>query len=698
MKPWNLVKLIITAWQIARNEGMHILWGRVRIYLARQFSFLLPHFNSMEDVLRWLKNNDCYNIYAFDIFDTLLRRRIDPPELMKSLIADYISTTLTESGIEVSPEQVLYERNKVESILRQEALAMGKDPEFYLDDIVERTLKELNTGSVLNSKEVVDYEISLEKLATEPMPGTDAVLNYLKSLDKRVICVSGTYLSFNQMVEILEHHGLFKYVDKLYLSSELGSSKATGQLYKNILENEEDKIVHIGDDYLLDTVIPKRYGIKTLWFQSSTEQRRKNKLRKLSASHNKLNYVNTIFRANNTNLGTLYNIGYDVLGPALTVFVHCVAEQARKDGVEKIFFIARDGYVMKKIYEVLQSSIYTNKRLPEGKYMCLSRFVVRAAAINELTLGQVSEVYANKARFSGQKVSFRDVLCSYGLEPTHYIEIMKKNKLDLDKPLDNPAHDHELNGLLRDKEFQEIVRGESDQAKQLLREYLMGIECMGRHKVAMVDSNSEGITKSLLGQAFFHDKDYPMAFGYYFNLANIDSGDKSSIRLDLAKTMGMISDWRSSSPYQQKACLSFGMLIELFSHPYHGTTIGYKKINSRIIPVFKRTSQESQYQATSQGLQGILSYAKDYCRYYRLHNYKCDELLEHVRTNIIEWAVLPPEGYLKALSNLFVANEWPQESKHYIWKQTLIQRTTKKAMRLIKNIMPRLFVRVFYTS
>jgi FMN phosphatase YigB (HAD superfamily) len=622
----------------------------------------------MRAVEKWLHAHQDYTTYSFDVFDTLLRRRVDPPEEIKRLVAQHISERLAGSGIHRNAEGVLAERSKVEDRLRQDATSKGTDASASLDDIMADTLKSIGAAGVLNWPDIVNYELALEKTATEPMPGVRDVLTYLRSVQKRIVAVSETYLSLSQVASILEHHDLLRYVDRLYISCDLGKSKATGNLYRYLLESEEGKVVHIGDKYRLDCQIPLRLKMKALWFHSRDESRRREELRKLSAGENKLAYVNTIIRQPDKAGSALYSFGYDVLGPALTLFVHNVAESAREEGIRKLFFMARDGFAMKKIYDILQTTVCTQPDFPTGTYMCLGRIPVRLASVDHFTYAHISDAYPYIARFRGNDVSFGDILRSYGIEPAHFTRIARQCGVEMDKPIGPLTQEPRLLALLESADFQETLRAKSDALRLLLRRYLDGIGFMGDKKVAVVDANAEGLTQSLLDRAFTNDRDYPAVIRYYFNALKLDH-DGGSINLDLPQVRGIFSDWRKDSQTDQRLFFIFGMLIELFAHPNHGVTIGYRDVNGRVLPVFKRTPQESQYEMTSQALKGMLSYARDYGTGYSLHNYTCEELLVQARSNVTKWVRSPPKRYVAGLVNLFTTSDWPLESNQRLIEQ-----------------------------
>jgi FMN phosphatase YigB (HAD superfamily) len=659
-------------WNIGGNVGLlALIHSLIPDSLPRLHSYIPSDFNNMERVLKWLEKHEEYDLISFDVFDTLLTRRIDPPELIKSLSAEYVSAGLDRAGVNVSTSEILKQRSKTEEALLREADSNGRDADYRLDDVWRDTLKELEASSILASTEVVNYEIELEKKAAQAMPGVIAVLSHLKSSGKRVICISDSYLSSSQMAAILESQGLMAYIDKLYVSCEIGIRKSTGRLFHHVLEQEGSNLVHIGDNYGSDNIIPRRLGVTALWFSNRAEISRKKELKRLRLGKNKMDYVNAIIWSPEHHQTELQRVGYNVLGPALTVFIHNVAEQAKGDKVEALFFIARDGYAMKKIYETLQRTIYVESTLPPGRYMCLGRLPVRLASLHELSYADIMKVYGYIARFPGRTVSLADIIGSYGLEPDHFVSIAKQYSLDLHEAIINPDQDEGLHRLLSSDDFQRLVKEKSDAARVLLRDYLTGIGFMSKKKVAVVDANAEGLTQTILDMIFSDDKDYPAVSRYYFNLLTLDV-DTGDVKPDLSKALGIVTDWRRDTLDEQALIKIFGLLIELFCHPNHGVAVGYKKIGGRTVPAFRKTPQERQYNLTSQGLQGILNYTRDYGTYYALHNYNITQLLDDMKRNVRLWILKPPKVDAVPLKDLSFTSDWPVETNHRLLQTVII--------------------------
>ncbi|MBE0481637.1 MAG: HAD-IA family hydrolase, partial [Dehalococcoidia bacterium] len=475
--------------------------------------------DSMRQVLGWVARNQHFAVYSFDLFDTVVRRRIDPPELVKELAARHVADILAQSGVRLEADTLLAQRNKSEDALRHLAVAGGRDPQCRLDEVIEHMLKALALEQTVSVKQAVEYEMDLEKAATEPMPGIQEVLEYLCSLGKRAICVSESYLSLGQVKALLEHHRLLQFFDAVYVSSDLGMSKATGNLYRHVLRAEGSSLVHVGDDYVLDARMPRVAGLKSLWFHDRREERRKKRLRRLRAGGDRLKYVNEIVSLHHKHADPLYKVGYELFGPALTVFVHNVAEQARRDGVEALFFVARDGYVMKKIYDQLSVTVYEKHTMPISRYFCLGRIPVRLASLRTFGEREVMEVlrYTKK---SGKGATLADALVGYGLLPAHFAATAAACGFDLTAPVDSLGESR-LEEFFAGEEFARKVTLESGQARSLLRQYLFDIGFMGRKHVAVVDSNAEGVTQILLDRSFEHDSSYPAVNRYYFNLVNL---------------------------------------------------------------------------------------------------------------------------------------------------------------------------------
>jgi hypothetical protein len=281
------------------------------------------------------------------------------------------------------------------------------------------------------------------------------------------------------------------------------------------------------------------------------------------------------------------------------------------------------------------------------------------------------EVHAYIARFPGRSVTLGNILGSYGLERGSFINVAMQYEMDLNEPIIDPAQNEKLHQLLRSNEFQEIVRRKSAEARELLRNYLASIGFMGKRKVAVVDANAEGLTQTILDMIFSDDISYPAVRRYYFNLLTLNV-DTVGTKPELSDALGIVTDWRSDSSRGQAPFRLFALLIELFCHPNHGVTVGYKRVGGRTVPIFRKTPQEREYPLTSQGLQGMLAYARDYGTYYGLHNYPGTQLLGDMKSNVVQWVLHPPKTDAGPLRDLSFTSDWPIETNHLLMQQVTV--------------------------
>ena len=100
------------------------------------------HKYSLHTWLSHLKNLDgSVKCVSFDVFDTLLRRRIAPPDQVKVPAAKMVVETLKVHGTETSLGECLEVRRTVTRRLREKAAAEGRDPECHIRSIIESWLR-----------------------------------------------------------------------------------------------------------------------------------------------------------------------------------------------------------------------------------------------------------------------------------------------------------------------------------------------------------------------------------------------------------------------------------------------------------------------------------------------------------------------------------------------------------------------------
>jgi len=106
-------------------------------------------------------------------------------------------------------------------------------------------------------------ELEVESRHLSPNLQLIRLLSHFRRLGKRVIAVSDTYFSVDNLHYLMKKVVGESPVDTIYSSSDLGRTKHFGNIFSEIakLENVDlDRIVHCGDDVRADLAMPRSAG------------------------------------------------------------------------------------------------------------------------------------------------------------------------------------------------------------------------------------------------------------------------------------------------------------------------------------------------------------------------------------------------------------------------------------------------------
>ena len=289
-----------------------------------------------------------HEIISFDIFDTLL-------------IRPYVKPTDLFLHIEKLYKIKGFHKNRIEA----EKLARGK----YID-CEEITLNQIYEEIDDRYKGFKEIEIELEERILTIHKENKKIYDYALSIGKKIIIVSDMYLPKNVIEKILIKNNYTNYY-KLYLSSDLMLTKASGNLYKYVIDDlnaEPSSIMHIGDNEHADFNNARLYGIDSVFVEKIIDAFLENNIRaKKLLNENKNNIAVSImlglsafssFNKNDKNKNKdnnyWHNIGFIYGGPAVFAYMNWLKKQIIKDNINEVLFVARDGYSLKKVFDIIK--------------------------------------------------------------------------------------------------------------------------------------------------------------------------------------------------------------------------------------------------------------------------------------------------------------------------------------------------------
>ena len=180
-----------------------------------------------------------YDVISFDIFDTLLFRKLSRPTDIFSLL---------EKSVDIPG--FAQARIQAEQAARQKMQRLFSTTEVQLQGIYTELMPLYGT----RCDEIQRKEIQTEFDCCYANPVMAALVRKLQRMGKTIIAVSDMYLPQKVIVRLLENCG-FTQLERIYVSCEYKVGKADGRLFQIVHEQYPQKsIIHIGDNFRSDVI------------------------------------------------------------------------------------------------------------------------------------------------------------------------------------------------------------------------------------------------------------------------------------------------------------------------------------------------------------------------------------------------------------------------------------------------------------
>ena len=506
-------------------DEVHPSWSPFRVdqqYLARSSAT----FDRIEQ-------DASLRLVAFDIFDTLLVRPLLEADHTKQLIALRLGR---EDGALFSRC-----RGPAEEQARQRA---GRD--VGLTEIY-RQFQRLSGCDEQRLARIRAEEEAVEIASVSPRVEVVALLRRAVAAGRRVILISDMFLERPVIETMLARHNIGGW-QQLYLSCELGVRKDDGRLYDLMLAEEAvrgDQVLMVGDNERSDLQIPvDRFGGQVLhvlkardlarclpdyrgWIKSlqrldgDVPGRALN--RELTAGLLVRRHLNKIadFHAADADLlgGDAFGTGFNIVGPVVLSFCGWLLEQACQDGIEDLYFLAREGQLIKQVYDAW---IAGRPEAPRSHYLQVSR---RAVNVPTLETFEDALAIAREVFHAGPASSFLYERYGLRLSSERWDDIHRRGIWRPGRPLEVQARDvRRIEPLLR--ELFPDMQVEAAQEKAALLSYLEQQGLVSAQHAAVVDVGYSGTIQKALNRLGSGPVD-----GYYMATSDaIGKGLPASVR------------------------------------------------------------------------------------------------------------------------------------------------------------------------
>lgn len=337
-----------------------------------------------------------YDVISFDIFDTLVLRPFAKPSDLFYVVEkrlNYINAFSSFANVRRTAEKEARDRNQFNYGNR----------EVTIDDIY--SIVEQKTGIPKEKGICTELETEIDYCFANPY--MKIVFDIVKRQNKKIIITSDMYLPENKLKIILNKCGYDGYT-KLYVSCDYKASKANGELY-DYIKNDfvNNTIVHIGDNYEADVKEANNKNLTTKFYKNvnfiGNNYRAEWMSNIIGSAY--AGVINTTLHNGSKVYSFFYEYGFIYGGLYILGFCNWLHNQAKLYNVDKIIFLARDGFVYSKVFNYLFDDI-------DNEYMLWSRHLALKNTLEMNLEGFIERVIKQKVR-AKKSLELNNILKEY---------------------------------------------------------------------------------------------------------------------------------------------------------------------------------------------------------------------------------------------------------------------------------------------
>ena len=531
-------------------------------------------------------------LYSFDVFDTVITRKVATPRGIFALMRDKLRKAQREHNIAAYVIENFYELRIHSERLARESFSARKIEEITLPDIY----KAMAVSGLLNEEHIF-YLCELEKKTEwENVIGIHDNIQKIKALlnqGERVILISDMYLSKKTIQNMLAKVSDILAVLPLYVSSEYGKRKTSGELYRQVQKLENVSFanwIHIGDNKEQDLRIPFELGIRVECWPAMKKTNFEKRLLENYEDDVDLQRIISAAVRSETFYGrealeqsqkSAYHIGCHYAGPVLYNYASWIVGQAQERKIRRLYFIARDGYLIKKIVD----TIVVKQNIDiKTSYIYGSRKAWRMASLSDSHYNLYQLVLWSQVLRIRKLEDMADVLHLDLCELYPYLPgTYEKNKENT--RISTQELEYIVDYLSKNEDFRHFHLQKLSEERLLVQRYLEQEVDMTDDNFAFVDVSGGGLTQGCLWELLKARYSKPIQT-FFFKIDRVNLVEQSILYTFLP------------------SFLENNLTIEMMCRAPHGQTKKYEKKEGKLVPVFDTIEAEELI------AHGFLAYEK----------------------------------------------------------------------------------------
>ncbi len=286
------------------------------------------------------------DIISFDIFDTLITRRVLHPVDIFSFV-----------GLMAHKEKLIDFDFITARTNAEKELSCGEKKYCYnLSDIYDEIKSSCSLTDV-QADRLKTLETEAEERFIIPRNDVKELFYELYNSGKKIICVSDMYLSVAQLGHLMKASGYPTDIE-IFVSNENNAVKGDGSLWKKVIgKYPQKKILHIGDNRQVDYSAVKSLGQSAIHISNPFDKFVRSKLYKILAKYDNGEFGNSFLLGRLCNqilFNNAFSDEYDEEelsglwnGSELSCFIRWLINN-RDDSL--LLFVTREGYIFEPLY------------------------------------------------------------------------------------------------------------------------------------------------------------------------------------------------------------------------------------------------------------------------------------------------------------------------------------------------------------
>lgn len=325
--------------------------------------------------------------------------------------------------------------------------------------------------------------------------------------------------------------------------------------------------------------------------------------------------------------------GEQVVAPILVDYVEWVLEQAQVQGLQRLYFLARDGHILQKLATLLcrQRGLSI-----ECRYLYCSRFALRTAAYHLMTKEAILSVVGENCVRCTPRVLFE----RSNLTHEQMLSLAKRcNCAELDAPLSAQARLSLVKRLGDSSLYLSYLKENAAKAYDKAMAYFRQ-EGLLDGDVAVVDSGWSGSMQRSLGQLLRSKGFSHRLEGFYFGMYQSPKcAEDGTYHTFYFNRQGKLAD---------KAWFNNNFFECMLAAP-HGMTVGYEACEGEMVPLLREKRGREELALVQAQEAGILRYAQNHLS--QSERTTQSERLLRCRARLRRCMVHPTAAEVELLSN-----------------------------------------------